>query len=84
MRVLLVTLTDMLPLALTKVLNVELEATGISYVAHGLDARCFGRKLFNFGRAAQDLYYNFQVVKFVISEGWYRKYQICFDWSLTL
>ena len=38
----------------------EIFATGISYIAHGIDAGCFRRKLFNFGRAAQDFYYNFQ------------------------
>lgn len=45
----------------------EIFATGISYVAHGLDATCFKKKLFNFGRAGQDIYYGFQIAKYVIS-----------------
>ena len=45
----------------------EIFATGISYMAHGIDARFFKRKLFNFGRAAQDIYYNLQVAKFAIN-----------------
>lgn len=45
----------------------EIFATGISYMAHAIDANLFKRKIFNFGRAAQDLYYNFQVAKFVLN-----------------
>ena len=41
----------------------EMFATGISYVEKCLDVTRFKRKLFNFGRGSQDLYYNFQVSK---------------------
>lgn len=47
----------------------ELFATGISYVEAGLDVTRFNRKLFNFGRGSQDLYYNFQVAKHAIAYG---------------
>lgn len=45
----------------------ELFATGISYVEAGLDVTRFNRKLFNFGRGSQDLYYNFQVAKHAVA-----------------
>ncbi len=45
----------------------EMFATGISYVEKCLDITKFKRKLFNFGRGSQDLYYNFQTAKFAIS-----------------
>ncbi len=45
--------------------NFDMFATGISYVEKCLDVTQFKRKLFNFGRGSQDLYYNFQVAKFV-------------------
>lgn len=41
----------------------EMIATGISFVEKALDVTQFKRKLFNFGRGSQDLYYNFQVAK---------------------
>ena len=44
----------------------EMFATGISYVASALDATQFKRRLFNFGRGGQDLYYDYQVAKFII------------------
>ena len=44
----------------------EMFATGISYVEKCLDVTKFKRKLFNFGRGSQDLYYNFQTAKFAI------------------
>lgn len=47
----------------------EMFATGISTVEKGIEPAKFTRKLFNFGRGSQDLYYNFQVAKFVISCG---------------
>ena len=59
----------------------EIFATGISYVAHGLDASCFKKKIFNFGRAAQDLYYGFQIAKFVLEVCGGGVYQVCIDWS---
>ena len=65
----------------------EIFATGISYMAHGIDANLFKKKLFNFGRAAQDLYYNFQVAKFVLNcsrGGGKISRQICFNWIVTV
>lgn len=47
----------------------DMFATGISYVEKCLDVTRFKRKLFNFGRGSQDLYYNFQTAKFVVSCG---------------
>lgn len=47
----------------------EMFATGISYVEKALDITRFKRKLFNFGRGSQDLYYNFQVAKFAVTYG---------------
>ena len=47
----------------------DMFATGISYTAVALDATKFeGRKLFNFGRSSQDLYYDYKIAKFVLSE----------------
>lgn len=46
--------------------DFEMFATGISLTAVGLDVTQFKRKLFNFGRTGQDLYYNFQVAKRVV------------------
>lgn len=47
----------------------EIFATGISTVEKGIFPAKFKRKLFNFGRGSQDLYYNFQVAKFVVACG---------------
>ena len=47
----------------------EMFATGISYVEAGLDVTRFKRKLFNFGRGSQDLYYNFRVAKQAVIYG---------------
>lgn len=47
----------------------EMFATGISYVEAGLDVTRFKRKLFNFGRGSQDLYYNFQIAKLAVAYG---------------
>lgn len=41
-------------------------ATGISYAETGLNVTRFKRKLFNFARSSQDLYYNFQTAKFAL------------------
>ena len=41
-------------------------ATGLSYVQHGLIPKLFSRKIFNFGRASQDLYYDYQIAKYVL------------------
>ncbi len=48
--------------------DFDMFATGISYIAVGLDATQFTRKLFNFGRSSQDLYYDYQIAKFVLSK----------------
>lgn len=47
----------------------DMFATGISYTEVGLDVTRFKRKLFNFARSSQDLYYNFQTAKFAVSCG---------------
>ena len=46
----------------------EMFATGISYTAVALDANKFKYKLFNFGRSSQDLYYDYQIAKFILSD----------------
>lgn len=46
----------------------EMFATGSSYVHHSLDTKKFTHKLFNFGHPSQDLYYNFQIAKYVLTE----------------
>ena len=45
----------------------DMFATGLSYAEVGLDVTRFKRKLFNFARSSQDLYYNLQVAKFALS-----------------
>ena len=55
----------------------EMFATGISYTSVALDANKFKHKIFNFGRSSQDLYYDYQVAKFILSDtggGGRRKY----------
>lgn len=47
----------------------EMFATGISHVEKALDVTRFNHKIFNFGRGSQDLYYNFQVAKYVVTCG---------------
>ena len=49
--------------------NFKMFATGISYTELGIIPQFFSKKLFNFGRASQDLYFDFQVAKKVISIG---------------
>ena len=62
--------------------NFEMFATGTSFTAVALDATQFKRKLFNFGRSSNDLYYDYQIVKFVLNEaGGGEVYQVCLDWS---
>ena len=51
------------------VAEFDMFATGLSYAEVGLDVTRFKRKLFNFARSSQDLYYNFQVAKYVIAYG---------------
>ena len=50
-------------------LEFEMFSTGISTVEKGIEHFQFKRKLFNFGRGSQDLYYNFQVAKAAILYG---------------
>ena len=47
----------------------EMFATGLSYTEIGLDVTRFKKKLFNFARSSQDLYYNFQVAKRAVAYG---------------
>lgn len=47
--------------------EVEMFATGMSYTAFCLDTTKFKYKLFNFARASQDLYYDYQVAKRVLT-----------------
>ena len=47
----------------------DMFATGISYTEVGLDITRFKKKLFNFARSSQDLYYNFQVAKHAVLWG---------------
>ena len=51
----------------THATEFEMFATGLSYAEVGLDVTQFNRKLFNFARSSQDLYYNLQTAKFAIS-----------------
>ena len=51
------------------VAEFDMFATGISCTEVGLDVTQFKRKLFNFARSSQDLYYNFQTAKFAVSCG---------------
>ena len=49
--------------------EIEIFATGISYAEVGLDATQFKRKFFNLAKSSQDLYYDFQIAKRVVSYG---------------
>ena len=51
------------------VAEFEMFSTGTSTVEKGINPSEFKRKLFNFGRGSQDLYYNLQVAKTIISYG---------------
>lgn len=46
--------------------NFDMFATGMSYTSFGLDSTRFKRNLFNFAKASQDLYYDYQIAKFAI------------------
>ena len=41
-------------------------ATGLSYTRDGILPNQFDKKLFNFGRGGQDLYYDYQIAKFIL------------------
>lgn len=47
----------------------EIFATGMSYTECSIDSRRFTKKLFNFGRGTQDLYYDNKVANFAITCG---------------
>ena len=47
----------------------EMFATGISHAATGIDTSKFKRKLINFAKPSQDLYYDFQIAKTVVLYG---------------
>ena len=49
--------------------NFEMFATGMSYFSHGLDTSRFNKKLFNFAKASQDLYYDYKIANFAVSYG---------------
>lgn len=51
------------------VAEFEMFAAGLSYVEVGLDITRFKRKLFNFGRSSQDLYYSFLTAKHAVTCG---------------
>ena len=44
----------------------EMFATGISYTAVALENNHFKHKLFNFARSSQDLYYDYQIAKYIL------------------
>lgn len=46
----------------------EMFSTGISYIEKCMDAKKFKRPLFNLGRGSQDLYFDCQIAKFVLSD----------------
>ena len=46
----------------------EIFSTGLSYVQDGIKPEQFKRKLFNFGRGSQDLYYDCQIAKYVLKK----------------
>ena len=46
----------------------EMFATGGCYAALGLDNKKFKYKLFNMGKGSQDVYYDYQVVKFILDQ----------------
>ena len=45
----------------------EIFATGMSYTAYGLDTSKFKHKLFNFAGSSEDIYYDYQIAKFIIA-----------------
>ena len=46
----------------------EIFATGVSYAEFGIMPKKFKRKLFNFGHTSQDLYYDYQIAKYVLKK----------------
>ena len=47
--------------------DFEMFATGTSYTSVGLDVNKFKYKLFNLGQSSQDLYYDYQIAKFILN-----------------
>ena len=56
----------------------EIFATGISTICAAFDADKFKKKIFNFGRGSQDLYYDYQIAKYILEVcgGGYIKYAL--------
>ena len=46
----------------------EMVATGMSYTESAISPQYFKRKLFNFGRGTQDIYYDYQIAKYVLKK----------------
>ena len=49
--------------------DFEIFSTGMSYVECGINPKYFKRKLFNFGRGTQDLYYDYKIAEFILKWG---------------
>lgn len=56
----------------------EMFATGISFIRDSIDTSKFGKKIFNFALGGQDLYYDYQIAKFVL-EVCGGVYQVCIN-----
>ena len=48
------------------VAEFEMFAIGMSYTELSIIPKLFKRKLFNFGRGSQDLYYDYQIAKYIL------------------
>jgi glycosyltransferase involved in cell wall biosynthesis len=46
--------------------NIELIVTGMSYAEVGIDEKVFAENTFNFALASQDIFYDYQVLKYVL------------------
>ena len=74
--------------------DFDMIATGMSYTSFGLDSDRFKGSLFNFAKASQDLYYDYQIAKFAVDVNRGRKiryaliglapYSFHFDLSKTI
>ncbi len=49
-------------------LDFEMFATGLSYVEYGLVPKQFKHKLFNFGNSSQDLYFDYQIARRILTK----------------
>ena len=57
----------------------EMFATGDSHAEFGLIPKKFKHKLFNFGHTSQDLYYSYQIAKYVLTKTGGGAHQVLFD-----